>query len=178
MSLSARKELLQRIRSKYQSADWQNKSRILDVFVQASGYRRKYAISLLNKTAQEEADDETRVRIRRRVYDEEVKQAFLTIWRAANQICPKRLVPFLPKFIEALEWHGHLSISDRARKKLLTISAAIAERLLRTERTKGRKVFSTTKSGSLLKKQIPIRTFSDWSDITPGFVEADLVAHC
>jgi IS30 family transposase len=30
----------------------------------------------------------------------------------------------------------------------------------------------------LLKKQIPIRAFSDWNEATPGFLEADLVAHC
>ena len=35
-----------------------------------------------------------------------------------------------------------------------------------------------TKSGTLLKKQIPIRTFQEWNDVKPGFLEADLVAHC
>lgn len=37
---------------------------------------------------------------------------------------------------------------------------------------------STTKAGTWLKHQIPIRTFADWEDAQPGFLEADLVAHC
>src|SRR5213076_1240930 len=32
--------------------------------------------------------------------------------------------------------------------------------------------------GRLLKQQIPVRTFADWNDVRPGFLEADLVAHC
>jgi len=34
-----------------------------------------------------------------------------------------------------------------------------------------------TKPGTLLKKQIPIRTFAEWDEQRPGFVEIDLVAH-
>jgi hypothetical protein len=39
-------------------------------------------------------------------------------------------------------------------------------------------VLGATRSGSLLKHQIPVRTFADWDDLKPGFLEADLVAHC
>ncbi len=178
MSLSARKELLERIRSKYQSANWSEKNQILTAFVQATGYRRKYAISLLNATPEMQAEKELVVRQRRKIYNEEVQQSFLTIWNAANQICPKRLIPFLPKFVESLERHGHLSMPQDTKTRLLRMSAATADRLLKTERKQTRKSLSTTRAGSLLKKQIPIRTFADWSDVTPGFVEADLVAHC
>lgn len=178
MSLTARKELLERIRSKYQSATWSEKSQILTAFSQATGYRRKYAISLLNQTKADKVESDNRLRERRKIYDDEVKQAFLTVWRAANEICPKRLVPFLPRFVESLEKHGHLCLPEKTRERLLKISAATGDRLLRSERQKTRKSLSTTRPGALLKKQIPIRTFSDWSDITPGFVEADLVAHC
>jgi hypothetical protein len=34
-----------------------------------------------------------------------------------------------------------------------------------------------TKPGSLLKSQIPIRTWAQWDDAVPGFVEIDLVGH-
>jgi len=37
---------------------------------------------------------------------------------------------------------------------------------------------STTRAGTLLKQQIPIRTFQQWNETRPGFLEADLVAHC
>jgi len=36
---------------------------------------------------------------------------------------------------------------------------------------------STTKPGTLLKSQIPIRTFSEWNENKPGFIEVDLVGH-
>ncbi len=31
---------------------------------------------------------------------------------------------------------------------------------------------------SLLKGQVPIRTFAEWEGAKPGFMEADLVSHC
>jgi len=36
---------------------------------------------------------------------------------------------------------------------------------------------SGTRPGSLLKKQIPVRMFSQWDDARPGFLECDLVGH-
>ena len=101
----------------------------------------------------------------------------MTVWSSANGICAKRLVPFIPELISTLESHGHLSLSDDTRSKLLTLSAATADRILRRSKVKitGK---STTKRGKLLKHQIPIRTFADWQDSRPGFMEADLVAHC
>ena len=90
----------------------------------------------------------------------------------------KRLVPFMPEFINALEQHGHFSLSQEVRTKLLTISPATVDRLLKLEPQDKRKGICTTRSGSLLKKQIPIRTLSDWNEIIPGFMEGDLVAHC
>jgi hypothetical protein len=59
------------------------------------------------------------------------------------------------------------------------MSAATVDRALRPYRTReGRRGISTTKPGALLKCQIAIRTFADWTDVQPGFLEMDLVAHC
>ena len=79
MSLSARRELLERIRNKYQTASGNEKTKILDAFVQSSGYRRKYAISLLNKTEADDLEAALKIRQRHKVYDDEVKQAFLAV---------------------------------------------------------------------------------------------------
>jgi hypothetical protein len=88
-------------------------------------------------------------------------------------------VPFLPKLVPLLERHGHLTLTDAVREQLLAISPATADRLLQSARAAGQPHgISTTKAGSLLKRQIPVRTFADWDDATPGFFEADLVAHC
>jgi transposase InsO family protein len=93
-------------------------------------------------------------------------------------LCSKRLVPFLPELIEILEAKGHLQLSVTVRQKLTSISAATVDRLLKKERKSHNHSLSLTRAGNFLKKQIPIRTFTEWNDVTPGFFEVDLVAHC
>ena len=173
LSLELRRELLTRTAEDYASARKGIKSQIVDQLVAATGYGRKHAITLLNHPPGSVSSS----RPRRTRYDERVKRALVTLWTTANRICAKRLVPFLPELIEVMERHGHLSLPADVREKLLTISSATADRLLATERSNQRGV-STTRPGSLLKKQIKVRTFADWDDLQPGFLEADLVAHC
>ncbi|MDD3927467.1 MAG: hypothetical protein PHT33_12500, partial [bacterium] len=65
------------------------------------------------------------------------------------------------------------------RQLLLSMSAATMDRLLKSERAKYQlKGRSSTKPGTLLKHQIPIRTFAGWNEDMPGFMQIDLVAHC
>ena len=180
MSLSARRELLAATATRYQQARKKEKQTILDEFIGATGYHRKYAIALLNGFGPVSTEPPKRERIPRdRIYDDEVKEALIFVWEAANRICSKRLVPFLPKLVKSLERHGHLALTDDVREQLLTISARTVDRLLYAvrhgEQASG---LSTTKPGGLLKHMIPIRTFSDWDDDRPGYIEADLVAHC
>jgi IS30 family transposase len=99
-------------------------------------------------------------------------------WTAANHICAKRLIPFLPTLVESVERHGHLQLTAQCRTQLRSMSPATADRILGPYRKQERHGISTTRSGTLLKKQIPIRTFQDWNETQPGFMEADLVAHC
>ncbi len=77
----------------------------------------------------------------------------------------------------SLERHGHLVLTEEVRALLLRLSPATADRLLRPVRQPTRGV-STTKRGTLLKHQVPVRTFAQWDDVRPGFLEADSVAHC
>jgi len=48
MSLKARRELINATTKRYQKASKKEKQTILDEFVSATGYHRKYAIHLLN----------------------------------------------------------------------------------------------------------------------------------
>jgi hypothetical protein len=176
MSQQSRLELLLRVRARYAKAGWKEKVRILDEFVEATGYHRNYAVQLLNGPVPKNRGGTQRRR--RSPYSDEVRQALAKVWMAANQICSKRLVPFLPDFIPALERSGYLKIGKETRSQLLSMSAATVDRLLGPERKRLGGGRSTTKSGSLLKKQIPVRTFAEWNDVVAGFVEADLVAHC
>jgi len=132
LSIQARRELIENIRLKYHRSDWQTKRSLLNGFIAATGYQRKYAISLLNKSSAKQ--QQVQGIGRKPIYDEAVQQALIQLWRVANQICAKRLIPFLPDLIEACERHGHLSLPVGVRKKLLTISVATADRLLRKER--------------------------------------------
>lgn len=175
MSLKSRRELLESIRARYNQAMWSQKCQIIDGFVAATGYQRKYAIHLINKK-----EEQPRLRNRRppQLYNEPVRQVLTTVWEASNRICSKRLVPFLPHLVESLERHGHLSMPPDIRSLLLNISAATVDRLLKPERKSNQKGISTTKAGPLLKKRIKVRTFTEWNDVRPGFLEGDLVAHC
>jgi hypothetical protein len=75
--------------------------------------------------------------------------------------------------------HGQLHFNTEVEARLCRMSPATIDRLLRPwRRLGGRHRFSTTKPGSLLKSSIPIRTFADWQEASPGFLEVDLVAHC
>jgi len=173
MSFRAKRELLVQVAPRYRAARHGQRSAILDEFVAVTGYERKYAIRLLLGPIR---PSEPIRRRRAPRYGAEVQQALAIAHAAANAICGKRLAPFLPELIPTLERHGHLTLTDEVRKALLTLSPATADRLLAPVRQPHG--MTTTKPGRLLKKQIPVRTFTEWTDVKPGFLEADLVAHC
>lgn len=175
LSFRSKRELLLQIAPRYKEASLALKTVILDEFVAATGYARKYAIRLLSQPV---APKLTIERPRPPHYGPEVQQALHLAWTAANHICAKRLIPFLPTLVESLERHGHLHLSEEHRSQFLAMSPATADRILKPYRKHEGHGISTTRSGTLLKKQIPIRTFNDWNESKPGFMEADLVAHC
>ena len=174
MSAKSRDELLSAIRPQYLESDVGRKNELLDGFVAATGYNRKYATTLLSKGIQRTGYPKDRSK----TYDKEVLEALITLWNTANRICSKRLIPFLPSLITSMERSGHLELSKEVKNKILSLSSATADRLLKHERRKTIKGKSTTRPGSLLKKHIPVRTFADWNNVRPGFLEGDLVAHC
>jgi len=176
MSIAARRELLEAVAPRYIRASRPEKERILDEFVQTTGYARKYAIHLLHHVPRERRPFRRR---RARKYTPAARAALVTLWRAANGICSKRLVPFLPELIAVLERCGELQLDADTKALVLQMSPATVDRLLRRERQGlRRRGLGTTKPGTLLKRQVPIRTFADWDETRPGFLEVDLVAHC
>jgi hypothetical protein len=166
----ARRTLLQQAVPQYREASPSQKRTLLDAFVAATGYHRAYARWLLNHA---EEVQQTLQRPRPRQYGPEVQHALFLVWNAANRICTKRLIPFLPTLVEALERHEHLHLTEECRSQLLSMSAATADRHLRSHRTLGLRGLSTTRAGTLLKQQIPIRTFEEWKETRPGFLEAE-----
>jgi hypothetical protein len=183
--MAERKAVTAAIRSRYQRASKKEKGKILAEFIELTGYHRVYARSVLRtverKIVREEptpAKSKSTTEKSRKVYDQQVLIILRQIWMILDYICGKRLVAIMPEVIRRLEYFGELKVEPAVRAKLLRISAATIDRLLRPERRKhelrGR---GGTKPGTLLKKQIPLRTFSEWNEQRPGFVEIDLVGH-
>jgi hypothetical protein len=179
MSIQSRRELAAAVALRYRSANKSNKGRILNEFIENTGLNRKYAICVLRKAciSPPAKPSGAAPRRRRRKYGQDVEQAFLSLWRVSGGLCPKRLVPFLGPFIEALVRFDEFSPCPKVKDKLLAMSVATAERMLTRVRRSHAHGMSTTLPGTLLRQQIPIRTYEDWTEARPGFMEVDLVAH-
>ena len=170
------KEYLEAIRERYIKADRKEKGRLLDEAVQVTGLHRKSLIRSLKIRPDPKRGGK---RPRPRKYGPEVVSALKAVWESSDRMCGKRLQPFLPELMEALERHGELALAEGVKERLRDMSAATVDRLLKPHRHRGlRRPFGTTKPGSLLKAAIPIRTFAEWDEGRPGFLEMDLVAHC
>jgi hypothetical protein len=173
MGRKSKQEYLLAIWGRYQRVGRRFKSKILDEFCEVCGYSRKYAIGLLKR---EPRQRHQRPGPRRR-YDTEVLKPLKFIWLKAEQMCSKRLKAALPQWLPFYE-SSQGRLSPEVRTKLLQISPATIDRLLKKTRARyPAKGLSGTRCGRHLKHQIPIRT--DNRDIDrPGFLEADTVAHC
>jgi hypothetical protein len=174
ISASTREELVLAIAERYRAATRNEKLAILDEFVAITGYHRKHAIRVLNSGVVGAGAKRPRLQ----VYDAAVRVALVTLWVASDRVCGKRLKPLLSVLVPALERHGHLRLDDVVRTKLLSASAATIDRLLVIPRaaTPGRR---RRARGALptIRRSVPVRTFGDWKDPPPGFMEIDLVSH-
>ena len=176
------------VAGRYRRASKKDKGTILDEFTQLTGYNRSYAALVLRAWGKRVRINnkfvvvgDPRKKIRRnkpRRYDDNVACALKKIWYIVDCICGKRLSAALGQVIPILEGHKEIELDDGTRQKLLRISASTIDRVLRQERKRlSGRARSRTKPGTLLKHQIPIRTFAQWDDQVPGFVEMDLVGH-
>ena len=176
MSQRSKREMIEAIRPRYMKAKKAGKVQILDEFVATTGYHRKYAIRVLKHGPKPKGLKKPG---RRKKYQGEVVQVLEQVWEIYGRICSKRLHPFLSEGIAILERCNELNLSPELKQMLLSMSPATIDRCLKKARfTHPQHGLSTTKPGYLLKKAIPVRTFTPWEDEYPGFLEIDLVAHC
>ena len=173
ISTATRTEVLEAILGRYGEASKRDKTRMLNEFVAMVGCHRKHAVSLLG---QSDESVERKIPRGRRIYDEAVRQALIVVWEASDRICGKRLKAALPSMVESLERHGHLDLDPGVRERLFSASASTMDRLLRPVREQAgsrRRLKRRRKMGS----RVPVRTFMDWNEPSPGYLEIDLVAH-
>jgi len=177
MSPQSKKEYLAAIAKRYKKANKTQKHLILDEFCAATHYHRKHAIRLL-RGFKRFTQPQPKPRGRKPLYDSpELLKALRKIWLSANQPCSSRLKASLPWWLPS---YGPTfgALSPEVLRALQTISAPTIDRLLKPIRVQYKKRGrATTKPGTLLRKQIPLKT-NQWDETRPGFLEADTVAHC
>lgn len=192
LTMKEKKAVTRETARRYQRASKKQKGRILGEFVALTGYNRTYASHILanwGKKVYLRVRGETvavvlgrpRKRLKRarpRKYDERFSRVLRSLWEVSDYLCGKRLAAFIREALPVLERFGELRLDEQMRQKLMEASPATMDRLLKNERKKlALKSRARTRPGTLLKHQIPIRTFSDWDDLRPGFAEMDLVGH-
>jgi len=176
MSTKPGKEYVMQLGKRYKKAGKNEKKIILSEFIKTTNYHRKSAIRILS--GKYKYTTKTIKRPRKRRYDILDAIVLSKVCELLDWINSKRIQPAIGISIDSLVKAHELVCSDAQREKLIGISPATIDRLLKTHKKrpvgKGR---SYTKPGSLLKHQIQIRTFADWNENQVGFTEIDLVGH-
>jgi hypothetical protein len=181
MSMASRLEYLKKAKRRYLKATKIKKQKILDELCANTGYNRKYVIGRLSPrvslTEQTGFSREKRKKKSWRYTTRDISW-LSKIWEIMDYLCGQRLEPVLGEMIEVLKKHKELDIPEASARRLKGMSSATIDNRLKPYRKKLRKrINSTTRPGSLLKKQIPIRT-SSWNESRIGCCELDTVAHC
>ena len=177
LTMGERKAVAKTMAKRYRVAGKVEKTAMLDELCALTGWTRDHARRAL-RIAVTTGGATLKRAPRPRIYGEDVTGALRMIWATLNGPSGKRLAPFMEEIVQVLERCGELEVSPQVRAKLLQISPATIDRVLAPERVRLRvKGRTGTKPGTLLKRQIRVRTFADWDDLAPGFCEVDLVAH-
>jgi hypothetical protein len=176
LTLAERRAVTEATAIRYTLASKRGKSRILDELCANTGWHRNHARKALRSALQPKIVTVRSVRPLK--YGPDVIAALTVCWTVLGMPAGKRLAPMLGELVAVLRHFGELVIDEDTAELLVSMSAATIDRRLASERAKYRlKGRVCTKPGSLLKSQIPVRTWADWDDARPGFVEIDLVGH-
>ena len=192
LNMKERDSVTKEIANRYKKATKNAKKAILNEYISLTGFNRKYAITKINSCIKRKTyvfNNKTMISCKVEVpkrkkrkyipkYDQTFQISLIAIWSFFDYMCGQRLVPFIKENIAELIKERSFKITDVIKEKLLTISSATVNRLLKEPRKKNRlHGISTTKAGKGLNQLIPIRVFFDWDERVPGFFEIDTVSH-
>jgi hypothetical protein len=170
-------KFLAQLHKRYAKATKKQRMAILDEFVATTGYHRKHASALLSGKRQWRNPDQPIRRHCRQLYTKEDCQAVFWLIELFDDIGSKRLRVAMNNELANLRHNKHLKVSRKCYQHLWQVSPSTMDRWRRAARRPGRRLRGGTKPGTLLKHQIPVRTFAEWNDKRPGFAEIDLVQH-
>lgn len=174
MARRSKVEYLRVMWQRYQRADRVTRSGLLDEVTRVCGYHRKYAIGLLRRPTSPRPAIRRMAR-RRPTYGEPVIRLLAQIWEAAGYLCGPRLKAAIPHWLPWLKRRTTVPPAVEAQRRRIS-ARQIDRRLRERKRRIKRRLYGTTRPGSLLKHQIPIKT--EHGDVrTPGYLEIDLVSH-
>ena len=178
MTHEVKSAVTEKMKKRYQKADKKVKSQLLDELCELCDYHRKHAIRLLNGRSQKSKHPPRRRGAPKQYDHPQILQTLKYIYSKLNLPCSRRLKAALPNWLPYYEQYTHNILSKEVKEKLINISPASIDRLLKSHRRPAEKLgLCTTKPGTILKKHIPILT-DQWDETRPGYMEADTVAHC
>ena len=173
LTMEMRKGFAREKAKRYRQGSKKKKGQLIEEYMELVGCTRHHAAWTLRCWG-----------ITARIYDQQTVAALTKLWRHFGYLCGKRLAAALRLWLPHYEgWNARskrkIALTPEVRAKLLRISPATIDRLLRAEKRKLslRGLSHTKKPTGTLMLQIPIRTFSEWHNVPVGTLGMDLVGH-